>query len=110
MGPSKDPGRLSLVSGMAEGVGFEPTEGTSPSTAFKAAAFVHSATPPIADSPEYHILCEVDSTGVSGCKWVPAEKQISWRRVLAIKSGMPVLFWDSLQTPQVRSKDLRNHH
>ena len=31
---------------MAEGVGFEPTEGTGPSTAFKAAAFVHSATPP----------------------------------------------------------------
>ena len=32
--------------GVAEGVGFEPTEGTRPSTAFKAAAFVHSATPP----------------------------------------------------------------
>ena len=37
---------------LAEGVGFEPTEGTRPSTAFKAAAFVHSATPPnLASSP-----------------------------------------------------------
>src|SRR2546426_7183387 len=37
--------------GVAEGVGFEPTEGTRPSTAFKAAAFVHSATPPPSHPP-----------------------------------------------------------
>ena len=31
---------------MAEGVGFEPTEGYEPSTVFKTAAFNRSATPP----------------------------------------------------------------
>jgi hypothetical protein len=30
--------------------------------------------------------------------------------VLAIKSGMPVLFFDSLQPSQVRSKGRRNDH
>ena len=39
-------GLVSVEESVAEGVGFEPTEGTRPSTAFKAAAFVHSATPP----------------------------------------------------------------
>ncbi len=43
---------LEALQGMAEGVGFEPTEGTRPSTAFKAAAFVHSATPPYIACPD----------------------------------------------------------
>ena len=43
---SQGKSRKARTLGVAEGVGFEPTEGTRPSTAFKAAAFVHSATPP----------------------------------------------------------------
>src|SRR5438309_7934334 len=43
---SQGKSRKARTPGVAEGVGFEPTEGTRPSTAFKAAAFVHSATPP----------------------------------------------------------------
>src|SRR5712691_1648628 len=48
---SQGKSRKARTPGVAEGVGFEPTEGTRPSTAFKAAAFVHSATPPPSHPP-----------------------------------------------------------
>ena len=48
---SQGKSRKAGTPGVAEGVGFEPTEGTRPSTAFKAAAFVHSATPPPSHPP-----------------------------------------------------------
>src|SRR3989442_6650777 len=48
---SQGKSRKARTPGVAEGVGFEPTEGTKPSTAFKAAAFVHSATPPPSHPP-----------------------------------------------------------
>src|SRR5205823_12941374 len=47
---------------MAEGAGFEPTEGSGPLTAIKAAAFVHSATPP-SSCGAYHIVLRIEQTG-----------------------------------------------
>ena len=74
--------------GVAEGVGFEPTEGTRPSTAFKAAAFVHSATPPSPSYlgwPPFLILGATDNTTLAGGPG-------TWRRLCESCMLLPATF------------------
>src|SRR5205823_4492478 len=76
---------------LAEGVGFEPTEGTGPSTAFKAAAFVHSATPPARNIA--YIEKSINGSFPHCAQMVPVNffcdlLEVSWRDdVVAIEDG-----------------------